>query len=63
VNITGGERCGVADSNVAGNGNVGVAMLGGDRQVGRPPQASCLASAYGIIEQVRTRTVAAWRRP
>jgi hypothetical protein len=34
-----------------------VVMLGGDRHVGPPPQASCLASAYGMIEQVRTRTV------
>ena len=36
VNITGGTKCGVENSNVAGNGNVGVALYGGDRQTLTP---------------------------
>ena len=36
VNITNGQGCGVSNSDVAGNGNVGVAMFGGDRQTLTP---------------------------
>ena len=36
VNITNGQGCGVSNSNVAGNGNVGVALFGGDRQTLTP---------------------------
>ena len=31
VNITGGHGCGVQDSEVAGNGDAGVVLAGGDR--------------------------------
>jgi hypothetical protein len=36
VNITRGNSCGVINSNVAGNGDVGVALFGGDRQTLTP---------------------------